>query len=75
LQQAVRAEGGGQVKSKRITEFCKPTESFPNQYRAATFLAWLAYEIHRFAEHGTRVKIERGEGKHKDEVALFRVGV
>jgi len=63
------------MKSRRITEFCSPTESFPNQYRAATFLAWLAYEIHRFAEHGTRVKIERGEGKHKDEVALFRVGV
>jgi len=63
------------MKPKQITVFCKPKESFPNQYEAATFLAWLAYEINRFADHGVPVKIERGEGKHKDEVALFRMGV
>ncbi|MEN6487965.1 MAG: hypothetical protein ABFD66_03645 [Smithella sp.] len=61
------------MKLKRITEFCNPTETFPNQYGATTFLAWLAYEINRFAGHGIQVVIKRGDGKHKDEIALVRV--
>jgi len=63
LQQAVGSKGGGEMRSKRITEFCKSTEVFPNQYGSVNFHAWLVREQNRFFKHGvkTEIKLRRGE--------------